>query len=316
MLFNQSLVDVDVDEKLIPDYESVQFTISEKHEDLLERKLISMNIKDGQIAVDLGGGYGRLTDLLLSRFKFVILIDYSERNIERAVKNLDTDRILFVLADVRNPPLMEGSVDFIMSIRVMHHYPNLDFLSFIVSKLRVGGSFLFNVNNISSPIFVLHMMKSLAMNGKVGLNYFNPEPQGIRDSSSKRDVYFIKYRKLLDSVPKMCRIERAIGTGLFHNSMIESLSDYLNIEKLTTFELCLANVIKNASLYPDVFLLLTNEAEGIAESVNSPLDVIRCSVCGSKLRNEDSIIVCDRCGKKYTLKGRKLDMRNSSGDLS
>ncbi len=315
MIFNQSLVDVDVDDRLIPDYESVYFTINEKHEDLLERKLISMNIRDGQIAVDLGGGYGRLTDLLLGHFKFVILIDYSERNIERAVKNLNSDRIIFILADVRNPPLMEGSVDFIMSIRVMHHYRDLDFLGSIVSKLRGGGSFLFNFNNISSPVFALHMMKSLTMNGKVVLNYFNPYPQGISDPVSNRNVYFIKYRNLLDSIPRTCRVERAIGTGLFHNSTVESLSDYLNIERLTKFELRLANIIKTASLYPDVFLLLNKEVEGITQSFKNPLEIIRCIVCGSKLRNEDSIAVCERCGKVYALKGRMLDMRNSSGDF-
>lgn len=312
MLFNQSPVGVYVDEKLIPDYESIKFTIREKHEDLLERKLISTNIKDGQIAVDLGGGYGRLTDLLLRRFKYVILMDFSERNIERAAKNIDSDRILFILADVRNPPLMEGSVDFIMSIRVMHHYPELDFLGFIVSKLAEGGSFLFNVNNISSPIFALHMMKNLARNRKVGLNYFNTRPQGISDSRSNRDVYFIKYRNLLESVPRTCRVERAIGTGLFHNSTIESLSDYLNIERLTSFELRLAKVIKIASLYPDVFLLLNNEAEGKAQPVESPLEIVRCVVCGSTLRREDNTFVCERCGKKYALKGRILDMRNPS----
>ncbi|MGC8618390.1 MAG: methyltransferase domain-containing protein [Thermoplasmata archaeon] len=304
-----------MDDEPIPDYESYQFTIREKHEDLLERKLISINLKDGQIAVDLGGGYGRLTDLLLRHFKFVILIDYSERNLERAVKNLDSDRILFVLADIRDPPLMEGSVDFIMSIRVMHHYPGLNFLSFIVSKLRNQGSFLFNVNNLSSPIFALHMMKSLIMNGKVGLNFFKPGPQGISDTSSKRDVYFLNYKNLLYYIPKTCRVEKVIGTGLFHNSMIESISDYINIEKLTTFELHLSKVIKNARLYPDVFMLLTNEVERGGKAVTNPLEIIMCSVCGNKLRDEGKIIVCDSCGKKYEFKGKMLDMRNISGDF-
>ncbi|MEM0133799.1 MAG: class I SAM-dependent methyltransferase [Thermoplasmatales archaeon] len=310
MVFNSNIVNGQVDEGLIPDYESSQFTIREKHEDLLERKLISRNLTDGFIAVDLGGGYGRLTDLLLHHFKYVVLIDYSLRNMERAVKDLDSERVLFMLADIRNPPILNGSVDFIMSIRVMHHYPDLDFLGFITNKLRKGGSLLFNANNLSSPMFVLHMMKSLITNGKVGLNLFNPVTQGISDSATRREVYFMKYRNLIDSIPKTCHVERIIGAGMFHNSMIEAVADSLDVERLTEMELHLSEVIKCAKLYPDVFLLLTNEVEFSIPPLSDPLDVVRCVVCGNRLKHDGSTVICENCGKDYRYKGGILDMRN------
>jgi SAM-dependent methyltransferase len=295
-------------EELIPDYNSSRFVISEKHEELLERKIISKNLSTGRVALDLGGGYGRLTGILLDRYKYVVLIDYSINNLERAMKVLDRERTVFLHADIRNPPIMDGSVDFILSLRVMHHYSNLGFLGFISRKLRKDGMFLFNVNNISSPLFAFHMIKSVITGKGIRLNMLKQGVQEVSDDSGNRNIFFLNYRHILGFVPSDCRVERVIGSGMFHNSLIETKSDFLNIERLTNTEILISNAFKNAWFFPDVFMLLRKEGLTPDQEANGPLDAISCIKCGSHLKQENDEVVCAGCGNVYGSEGDIIDM--------
>lgn len=291
----------------IPDYDSIQFTINEKHEDLLERKLISTILEDGKLAVDLGGGYGRLTNILLDHFDKVLLLDYSTRNLERASKSLDKDRVLFVRADIRNPPILDGSVDFIMSIRVLHHYADISFINSIVKKLKKEGKFLFNFNNISSPMIALHMIRSAFLARKIELNIFNPSVQGVKDSSGNRDIYFASMNNILRKIPAGCSIDRVVGSGLFHNTLVERKAESLNLQRLTEVELLISKVIRYPELYPDVFLLLRNEVSAPSIEASNPLGIIICTSCGNSLQPAGNGANCSKCGKEFTFSNGILD---------
>lgn len=313
IVLNKFLFVGKVGKEKIPDYESFEFTIEEEHEDLLERKLISRNLVSGQIAVDLGGGYGRMTNILLERFKYVILVDYSERNMERAVKTLDSNRVLFVLADARNPPIVDGSVDFMLSLRVMHHYPTLEFLDLLANKLRKGGTFLFNVNNVSSPIFALHMIKNFVSSKKIEINMFSSRTQEVPDESGRSSIYFLNYRSILGLAPDGCKIEKMLGGGILHNGVIERRTGVLDIERLTEAELFLSRALNFARLYPDIFVFLKSEREKEFSEFSSLRDILSCTACGNPTKREGADVVCVKCGRRYYTRGGIIDMRNPLG---
>ncbi len=305
-----------VGKEKIPDYESFEFTIKEGHEDLLERKLISRNLVDGHIAVDLGGGYGRLTNVLLEHFKYVVLVEYSERNMERAVRSLDGNRVLFVLADARNPPIMDGSVDFMLSLRVMHHYPTLEFLDLLANKLRKGGTFLFNVNNVSSPVFALSMLKNFASSKKIEINMFSRCTQEVRDGAGRSSIYFLNYRDILGSVPGGCRIDKMIGAGILHNRLVEKRAGVLDLERLTDAELFLSKALNFARLYPDIFVFLKSEREKCFRERTNIIEVLSCNFCGSAMKREGENVVCLKCGKCYVTRKGIIYMRDDSRELT
>lgn len=93
------------------------------------KKLLKGQVFD--LAMDFGGGYGRLSGLLLNYSKEVILADSSTKQLNFA-KNLykNDQRLQFKLVTKNDyVPADDQSLDFLMMIRVSHHlnYPDLIF---------------------------------------------------------------------------------------------------------------------------------------------------------------------------------------------
>jgi 2-polyprenyl-3-methyl-5-hydroxy-6-metoxy-1,4-benzoquinol methylase/uncharacterized protein YbaR (Trm112 family) len=93
----------------------------------------------GSVILDAGCGAGRFAEVALKMGATVIAIDYSDA-VDAAARNLRSDRITFIQADILSLPFAPESFAFIYSLGVLQHTPDArGAISSLVSRLRPGG---------------------------------------------------------------------------------------------------------------------------------------------------------------------------------
>lgn len=100
-------------------------------------------------AVDVGGGYGRLSKFLTNFADKVTLAEPSQQQLDIAKIYLkDNPSVERKLAQAANLKMSAGSVDLIMVVRVLHHLPNPAVeLAEIARVLKPGGTFILEFAN-------------------------------------------------------------------------------------------------------------------------------------------------------------------------
>ncbi len=121
---------------------------SRKRLDKLEHALVcSLLPRHGQRLIDIGCGYGRLSDCYLERFDQVVMLDGSMTLLQQA-KEITQGRAFYVAADVYHLPFKDSTFDCTLMIRVFQHLSCAeDILLEIRRILQKSGVFIFNYCN-------------------------------------------------------------------------------------------------------------------------------------------------------------------------
>jgi len=134
--------------KEIPDYEHYDYSTVWKGrgiEDRVEKEIVS-RWAAGETGVELGGGFGRITQVLEKRVGRMLMLDYSLANLHMASSMLSTTAL--VRGTVDKLPFEDGVFDFVALIRVIHHVPDPDpLLAEVVRVSRDGGTFVLGIAN-------------------------------------------------------------------------------------------------------------------------------------------------------------------------
>jgi ubiquinone/menaquinone biosynthesis C-methylase UbiE len=137
----------------IPDYESYDYSLvwrGRDIEDRAEKELVrrwAATSKGKESALDLGGGFGRITRVLEPQFERVYMVDYSLAGLQRAARTLGGKTTL-VRCSLERLPFEENAFDFITMVRVMQHIPWPDKLMAEVARVgRPGGTFVLGIAN-------------------------------------------------------------------------------------------------------------------------------------------------------------------------
>jgi SAM-dependent methyltransferase len=101
-------------------------------------------------AVDVGGGYGRLTVVLQNYADRVSLVDPSNRQLRAAERYLESyPAVDKRLIDAAHLDFEDASVDLAVMVRVLHHLPHpVNELSEIARILKVGGYAIIEAANV------------------------------------------------------------------------------------------------------------------------------------------------------------------------
>jgi ubiquinone/menaquinone biosynthesis C-methylase UbiE/uncharacterized protein YbaR (Trm112 family) len=93
-----------------------------EYEDLAERiALRSLLPPTGRRLIDIGGGFGRLSEFY-GGYDQVILLDYSRSLLRQARTRLGhNERMIYVAANFYAMPFVDGAFDTAMMVRVIHH---------------------------------------------------------------------------------------------------------------------------------------------------------------------------------------------------
>lgn len=110
------------------DYEGSQYETDfwvgrgRAYEDAVERIALHQLLpSSGRRIAEIGAAFGRLVDLYQG-YEQIILLDYSRSQLQTAAKRLGSDpRYVFVAGNVYALPFVDGVLDTLVMVRVMHH---------------------------------------------------------------------------------------------------------------------------------------------------------------------------------------------------
>jgi ubiquinone/menaquinone biosynthesis C-methylase UbiE len=134
-----------------PKYNYQDYWAGREYEHAAEEMAIKRLLKGQKFkqAVDVGGGYGRLSKLLADFADKVTLAEPSKQQLDMAaiyLKNTpNAERKLLQAADLK---MKAGSADLVLVVRVLHHLPDpMVELKEIARVLKPGGTFILEFAN-------------------------------------------------------------------------------------------------------------------------------------------------------------------------
>lgn len=174
-----------------PKHNYLRYWDGREYENAAEELAISRLLKNKHFstAIDIGGGYGRLSVLLKKFADKVTLVEPSQQQLDIADDFLkDNTRINKQLMQADDLKFDDGSVDLAIMIRVMHHLPDpsAEFKE-IHRVLSDNGLFILEVANYSHIINKLKFF----MRGKL----LPKQPVDIRSKEhrTKDEIQFVNH---------------------------------------------------------------------------------------------------------------------------
>ncbi len=231
------------------------FWKTRKYEHFSEVLAINKLLKNKhfETAMDFGGGYGRLSDILLKFSDQVILVDPSKKQLDIAKKKFkENQRIEYVLLDKKDYiPSQDNSLDLLVMVRVSHHIidPRKLFKD-IYRALKPGG---YIIVEVASNAHFLNRMKLLT---KLKTPSKDPVRVGSVANGIKDTTPFVNHN------PSTI-IKQLQESGFqYHNKLSVSnfrssyLKNRFNTEKLVKLENMSQKSLSYLNFGPSIFILL------------------------------------------------------------
>ena len=265
--------------------------------------------KRGRLLLELGAGAGRNTPRYLG-FDRIILLDYSRTQLEQAQQRLgQSDKYVYVAADVYRLPFVNGLFDTATMIRTLHHMADAPkALSQVKDVLQPGGVFILEFANKLNLKAILRYLS-----GRQKWNPFTLKP-----------VEFVKLN--FDFHPKAVRnwlkglgfsIERTLTLSHFRVGHLKRIVP-------TGFLVFMDSIFQWTGalwqLSPSVFVKAQkDELPGPHGVQTSPSFTnlslfFKCPDCSYyPLLDQKSYLECPNCNKRWEVKDGIYDFREGHG---
>lgn len=220
-----------------PKHNYLHYWDGREYEHAAEEVAIAKMLKDMtfESAVDVGGGYGRLSVFLRNFSKKVTLVEPSQQQLDIAKEYLKgKPSVDMKLAQAEQLPFDDETVDLVLVVRVLHHLPDpMPAFEEIHRVLRKDGYFLLEFANNA------HFKNRLKYASK--LQKLPMDPVDIRSAENRRDdeIPFVNHN------PKMIKkqlaqagfkLEKQLSASNFRSSTFKKLFGkraLLALEKMT-----------------------------------------------------------------------------------
>ncbi|MBN2471484.1 MAG: class I SAM-dependent methyltransferase [Anaerolineae bacterium] len=267
------------------------------YEDQVERLALRKLLpRSGRRALEIGAGFGRLTDELAG-YEQVVLLDYSRTLLRDARARLGDERYTYVAADVYRLPFQPGLFDGATMIRVIHHMADVSLaLSSIRAVLAPDAAFVLeyaNKRNVKALLRYALRRQEWNPNGLeptefVPLNFdFHP----LYMAMAVQDAGFRVEQRLPVSYFRLGALKRVVPAGAL---------------------VALDNLMQSwAPLYSPSVFTLNRAAGGGPDRVAAPL-AFRCPTCGGDLlpEGEDGLAcAADGCGLRWVRRDGIYDFK-------
>ena len=256
--------------------------------------------KSGRMLLELGAGAGRNTPRYRG-FERIVLLDYSRTQLEQAQQRLgQSDRYIYVAADVYRLPFVNGLFDAATMIRTLHHMADAPkALGQVRNVLGSGGVFILEfANKLNLKAILRYLLRRQTWSP------FTLEP-----------VEFVKLN--FDFHPKAVRnwlselgfeIERTLTLSHFRVGFLKRI---VPTSILVFFDSLFQWTGALWQLSPSVFI--KGKAEGgkqMDEIPDNMLLFFKCPACGhSPLSEGNGYLECSNCKKKWEVKDEIYDFR-------
>jgi SAM-dependent methyltransferase len=256
--------------------------------------------KSGRLLLELGAGAGRNTPRYRG-FERIVLLDYSRTQLERAQQRLgQSDKYIYVAADVYRLPFVDGLFDTATMIRTLHHMADAPkALAQVRNVLGAGGAFILEYANKLNLKAILRYVLSgqtwspftLEPVEFVKLN-FDFHPRAIR--GWLKGLGFEIERTLTLSHFRVGLLKRIVPTGIlvFFDSLFQWTGAWWQLS-------------------PSVFIKAT--VAGRDGQLPIPTGIpsfFKCPACGhSPLIDKEGNLECSSCKKSWEVRGGIYDFR-------
>jgi len=258
-----------------------------EYEDLAERIAIrAMLPPTGRRLVDVGAGFGRLAELY-DGYDEVVLLDYSQSQLEYARQQLGDERFVYVAADIYRLPLADACVDAAVMVRVLHHLEDVPTaFGQMARALAGGGAYVLEFANKR------HLKNLLRWVLRRGPNPARREPLQFVDLHYDFHPLWVQERLQEQGLSV---IERR-SVSLFRVGLLKRL---LPARLLAALDALQQRPLARAYLAPSVFVRSRRQG-AVPASLPQRSALFCCPACGAQpLCLVDNGAACDACGRVW-----------------
>lgn len=274
-------------------WDSSQRRLLDELEHTIVRDLLS---SPGHRIIDVGCGYGRLSDCYMGRFQQVIMLDGSVSLLRQAIVNTGGNAI-YIAADATHLPFRTASFDAVLMIRVFHHIPeSRTCLSELHRILCNDGRFVFSYRNKRNMLRVIQWLigkepENPFTQAPVGLGttLISHHPKAIHQMLDELGFSHIRYH----GAGVMDWLAGKIGFAGSLDNLGMYLAPFFGRTRTAPWMLCAANARRNNRLI---------DARGI-------LDLLQCPACCGDLSGEPKGYLCSTCQRFYHVEDGIIDLR-------
>jgi SAM-dependent methyltransferase len=272
-----------------------------EYEDLVERIALRRLLPPrGQRLLEIGAGFGRLTELYTG-FEHVVLLDYSKSQLRQAQEHLGcVERYTYVAADFYNPPFVNSLFDGATMIRTIHHAQDVPLVIQQIRRvLAPAGTFILEFANKRHLKAILRYWLR-----RQTWNPFDPEP-----------VEFVELN--FDFHPKWMAarlqaadftIERRLTVSHFRVSLLKR---FVPARLLAAADGLVQWTGEWWQLSPSVFLRARQGKSGPPPPADG---FFRCPHCGGmNWQRSEAALVCKTCGAHWAIDDGIYDFKAPLG---
>jgi ubiquinone/menaquinone biosynthesis C-methylase UbiE len=279
------------------DYQSTFWDSGERrYEDAAEEIALKRLLPDsGRLLLELGAGAGRNTPRYQG-YQRIVLLDYSRTQLLQARQRLgDSDRYVYVAADIYKLPFVAGLFDGATMIRTLHHMAKPELaLANIRRVMTEHGVFILEFANKRNLKSVLRFVA-----GRQEWNPFKPNP-----------VEFVKLN--YNFHPKTIRrqlseagfkVEKQLAVSHFRAGWLKR---NLPHKLLVGLDSLLQPTGAVWQYSPSLF----SRTSAVGASPAVPAGAFfRCPICGESLPEQSSTLICSGCGHEWPFVDGIYDFR-------
>jgi ubiquinone/menaquinone biosynthesis C-methylase UbiE len=254
---------------------------------------------EGNFMLELGAGAGRNTPRYQS-YERVALLDYSRTQLEQARDRLgQSDRYLYIAADVYRLPFVDGLFDGATMIRTLHHMSDpVLALSEVRRVMEPGGTFILEFANKRNIKAVLRYWMR-----KQKWNPFSQEPFEFAELNF--DFHPKAVRRYLTQ--NMFEIEKQLTVSHFRVGFLKRNISTALLAKLDSILQCTGSF---AQYSPSIFTRALAVGEPSANAIEA--GIFRCVVCGTALSGIGHDLTCPTCGAVWEYRDGIYDFRDKN----
>ncbi len=260
-----------------------------EYEDAVERVALRRLLPPmGQRLVDIGAGFGRLADLY-NGYQQVVLVDYSQSQLEYARQNLGDARFVYVAADLYRLPLASGAADAAVMVRVLHHIADVPAALQQLTRLLVSDGRL--VLEFANKRHLKNIVRYLV--GR-GVNPFAQEPYEFAELHFDFHPAWVQARLAEAGL----QIEARRSVSLLRAGFLKR---HVPTRWLVALDAALQGPTAPLAPAPSQFVRARRTGEGPRVPVERTR-LFRCPDCGHEpLIEEGSAILCPACSGRWPI---------------
>ena len=255
--------------------------------------------KSGRLMLELGAGAGRNTPRYAG-YERVVLLDYSTTQLQQAQTRLgESDRYIFVAADVYRLPFVNGLFDGATMIRTLHHMADAPkALAQVRDALGPGSAFILE---FASKLNLKSILRYLL--GRQTWSPFTREP--VEFVALNFDFHPKAVRAWLEELG--FRVEKTLTVSHFRLGLLKRIVPTGILVTLDSFAQWSGSLWQ---LTPSVFVRASLGGERSEAIPGEVVAWFKCPQCEhSPLENHSHYLHCPYCGRQWAFHDGIYDFR-------